>query len=100
MQTVAQLCRQIVMRYGIAANNIVAHGDCASVEKHNPSVYFNWQLFYSIVGVYPQLFDSRLSLTEQERVLLSMSTEQFDINTQILQQQLKKLVVRMFKIVS
>ncbi len=96
MRAVALLCRQSMTKYHtISPNNIIGHSD-SSPWEHDPSGYFDWQLLYLIVGVYPQLYTSNLTAIEQQQVLLQ-SSPRLDENVRSMQRQLQTYVVSILK---
>lgn len=93
IQAVALLCRQMVVRYGLAPNKIIGHFDSAptsdSNEAHDPSAYFDWKLFYLVLGIYPRLYASKLTDSEQRQVLLQSAAGIYNANVQIVQEKLR-----------
>ncbi len=54
MKAVAQLCKSIVERNGIAARNVVGHSDIAPQRKTDPGELFEWEWLASQgVGTWP-----------------------------------------------
>jgi len=74
VRRVAALSKVIVERWHIPPQNIIAHSDVRNSDKTDVSGWFDWRLFYEIVGVFPNLFDSSLSADEQRRVLQQPSS--------------------------
>jgi N-acetyl-anhydromuramyl-L-alanine amidase AmpD len=90
MQSLSSLCRRIIERYAIKAANIIGAYDSAPTRKTDPSGYFDWKLFNSLVGIYPHLFDSSQLDADQQREVLLESMPQSDARVRILQQQLNR----------
>ncbi len=91
IQSVGKLCKQLVSKYCIKPKNIIGAYDSAPTRVYDPSGYFDWKLFNSIVGIYPKLFDSQLSVDQQQQVLLH-TISHYDSNVEIMQQQLTAYV--------
>jgi len=54
MESVAQLCKEILARHKIPARNIVAHSDIAPSRKEDPGELFNWPwLAGQGIGIFP-----------------------------------------------
>ena len=55
MDSVLQLCKQIIKQHQIAPRNVVAHSDIAPSRKCDPGELFDWQfLAEGGVGLFPQ----------------------------------------------
>lgn len=56
MKTLIPLCREIMARHGIEAENILAHSDVAPARKQDPGEYFPWhELATHGIGVWPDV---------------------------------------------
>jgi N-acetylmuramoyl-L-alanine amidase len=54
IQVVADLCREIMVRHGIAPENILAHSDIAPSRKEDPGELFPWKMLAEEgVGIWP-----------------------------------------------
>lgn len=62
----ARLTKAILEKYKILPKNILAHYDIAPGRKFDPSSYFDWRIFYEEAGLFPGLYNSKL--TEKERI--------------------------------
>lgn len=58
MKTLIPLCREIMARYDIDAENILAHSDVAPARKEDPGEYFPWrELAGHGIGIWPDPSD-------------------------------------------
>jgi N-acetyl-anhydromuramyl-L-alanine amidase AmpD len=87
---VATLSKQIIKRYEIAPNNIVAHGDIAPTRREDVSGYFDWNLFYSQLQLFPRLFETNLTKEEQHMIIFSANSTQYEPRIETLQKNLKR----------
>ena len=71
MNSVAEIAKDIILRWRIEPKNIVGHADVAPSRKEDPSGYFDWKHFYENLGILNGLYDSSLTPTEQNQTLLS-----------------------------
>uniref|UniRef100_A0A914VWF9 N-acetylmuramoyl-L-alanine amidase n=1 Tax=Plectus sambesii TaxID=2011161 RepID=A0A914VWF9_9BILA len=71
---VAELSAQIVKRWKILPKNIVAHADFQEYDKTDVSGYFDFKLFYAALDMYPGLYTTKLSESDQKKVLYQAST--------------------------
>jgi N-acetylmuramoyl-L-alanine amidase len=76
MNSLIQLCIDLIKKYNIADYNIVAHSDIAPNRKDDPGQYFNWKLLAdNCIGIYPEIKD-----IENNTILISKG----DKNSQVL----------------
>lgn len=55
MAAVAALCRAVMARHGIAAENVLAHSDIAPARKQDPGELFDWPgLAAQGIGIWPR----------------------------------------------
>ncbi len=55
MEAVAEICKDIIFRHAISADNVVGHSDVAPMRKEDPGELFDWKwLAGQGVGLWPQ----------------------------------------------
>jgi len=89
MQAVVDLSQKLMNEYGIKPENILAHAEIAPGRKFDPSGYFDWKCYHTKLGIFPGLYDSKLSPEEQKEVLLQKGSGEED-KIRILQERLSK----------
>jgi len=58
IQSVVELCDDIIRRYDISPHNVIGHADCSPGRKDDPGPLFPWkQLYMSGVGAWPEQGD-------------------------------------------
>jgi len=59
MSAVAALCRDIIARHKIPAQNVLAHSDIAPARKEDPGELFDWKMLAGQgVGLWPSVIDA------------------------------------------
>ena len=71
MESLIELCLDIINRRNIPAYNVIGHSDIAPGRKEDPGEYFNWQMLAKHnIGIYHNLEDEDLG-----KVLASIGEE-------------------------
>jgi N-acetylmuramoyl-L-alanine amidase len=72
IKALSNLCRQIMARYGIRPQNVVAHSDVAPTRKPDPGMAFPWQkLAEKGIGLWYDLTDAAKVAEDDVAVLLA-----------------------------
>jgi N-acetylmuramoyl-L-alanine amidase len=74
IDSVSNLCRDLMLKFKIKPRNVVSHADIAPGRKFDPSGYFDWKRFYKHLEVFSGLFESKLKPEEQRDILLDSTS--------------------------